>query len=141
MLFGARGGYPGTYRAATYATTPSALFQVVAALIVFAIGQTPFAGIVLLVGVIWYFVLVVIGFREIHSISTGAATAAALLPALVCCGGLALLLVPVFMQARNAALMRGGNFGNQPGFNRTFPGAGQNPGFGRPGSSGIPGAF
>jgi hypothetical protein len=120
-----------------YGTTPSALFQAAASAIAIVIGQNMGLGLISLVGIIWALVLIVIGLREIHGISTFGAVVAVFGPMVVCCGGLALLLVPVFMQARQAALNRGGFPRTSPGIYRSFPGQqGRQGGFGGPGSFG-----
>ena len=45
------------------------------------------------IGLVWYLVLTVIGVRETHEIPTGRAALAVLLPAVFCCGCIALVLL------------------------------------------------
>ena len=78
MLGCSRHGWEATFRAVCYSYGPQ-LFAIV-----------PWCGG--MVATVWQFVIMVIGFRELHETTTGRALFAALLPFLVCCG-LAGLLV------------------------------------------------
>jgi len=62
---GGRKGYTQTVKALAYGATPS-----------FVLGWIPFLNII---GAIWAIVVIVLGLRELHEISTGRAVAAALL--------------------------------------------------------------
>ncbi|MDO8518560.1 MAG: YIP1 family protein [Deltaproteobacteria bacterium] len=94
LLKGANAGLKGTFDAICYAQAAQVVMLV------------PILGS--LIAGIWQIVLVIIGLREIHRISTGKAVLTVLLPMIVCCG-LALflgafifvsVLVPLFMKSQ-----------------------------------------
>jgi hypothetical protein len=76
LVGGAKRGFVATFRVQCYA----------GATLIFAV--VPACGSI--VGVVWSLVLAVIGLSTAHGISTGKATAAVLLPLLLCCGCVAL---------------------------------------------------
>jgi hypothetical protein len=78
LVGGARRGYAATFRTACYAQV-GALG-----------GLVPLCGG--LISLVWQLVLTVIGLSAAHQISTGRAALAVLMPALLCCGCIALAL-------------------------------------------------
>lgn len=143
MIFGGRGGYPGTFRAMVYSKAPVYVF-VVLGIILMAVNPMliPVGVIVIIGAVIWAFVLIVIGFREIHGMTTGTAFGAAILPTAVAFGLVFLVFLALGASLSNFNPGTGRNgFGN-PGLpSSSFPnsgfGGGNNnfgsppPGFGR----------
>lgn len=94
LVGGAAKGFEATFRTVAYAGGSTSLFQLI-----------PVCGS--LVGGVWNLVLVVIGLKEMHEISTGKALAAVLLPLIACCACGALLMV-FFGAALLAALSQHG---------------------------------
>lgn len=145
LMFGQRGGFPGTLRAHIYALGPYFVLTLIGNLVSLAGPGLIFINAILaIIGIIWFLVLLTIGFREIHGMSTGAAAAAAIIPAVIFIVLAVLLfagLIMAFLGAANSGAMRGGGFGG-PGSFGGPPGFG-NPGFGapRPGGFGGPGSF
>jgi hypothetical protein len=72
VVGGARRDFETTFRVLCYATGSTTLFMIVPAC----------GGIV---GFVWYIVVMILGLREAHEISTGRAAVAVLLPLIVCC--------------------------------------------------------
>jgi len=72
ILVGGKQGYAQTLKATVYAATP-----------MYLIGWIPLLGFA---GGIWSFILVILGLRELHGISTGRAFLAAILPGLIITG-------------------------------------------------------
>ena len=68
-LVGGRAGIEQTIKAVLYAFTPYGL-----------IGWIPFVG---LLGMLWSFVLTILGIRELHDLSTGKAALAVILPFII----------------------------------------------------------
>jgi len=85
MLVGAlqssRSGFEGSLRAVCYSEV-SSLASVI-----------PFVGP--LIAIIWWIVLAVQGVVRLHQTTSGKATAAVLIPVVVCCGGLVLIALAV----------------------------------------------
>jgi len=72
ILVGGKNGYRQTFKASVYSLTPS-----------FILGWFP----LLLIPIsIWSFILVILGLRELHDISTGKAFLAAILPTIIILG-------------------------------------------------------
>ncbi|MFO1519723.1 MAG: YIP1 family protein [bacterium] len=79
MLFGGnKRGYEATFRAFAYSQGPQ-LFQVI-----------PFLGS--LVAIVWFYILLIQGFKKLQGCSTGQAVAAAFVPLLLICALAALLI-------------------------------------------------
>ncbi|MBI5779326.1 MAG: YIP1 family protein [Planctomycetes bacterium] len=93
VLGGNKKGFEATFRSFVYAGASPSLFNIL-----------PFCGAY--VGGIWFIVLVIIGFRETHRISTGKAVLAYFIPLILCicltCGlaVLAAILIPAFLTSR-----------------------------------------
>jgi len=117
-LFGGDGPYSGTVRAVVYSSVPGYILQVVAGIITLvAPTALLFAGFLGIGVAIWTLVLVVIGLREIHAMSTVGAFFAAVLPGLAAALVLGLLLWPVFLGAYEQAR----NLNRPPAVRQQFP--------------------
>lgn len=81
MMFRGQGGFPGTFRAMSYASVPYWLLVTVSQILVAATGVEALAGVIVLIASIWSFVLLVFAFREIHGLTSGSAFGAAFIPA------------------------------------------------------------
>ncbi len=104
MMFGAKGGYEGTFRAMVYTSTPYWLFGFLGGLITaFAPSARAIGSLVVLCGAFWGFVLLVVAIREIHGLSTGAAFGAAAIPSAIIVAVLVLLTITLI--AGSAAVM------------------------------------
>ncbi|MBI5778062.1 MAG: YIP1 family protein [Planctomycetes bacterium] len=73
IIKGNEQGFEATFRTAAYAMSTYLLY-----LVPFCLG-IPFA-------IVWYIVIIIIGLRETHGISTGKAVVAWILPLIFCCG-------------------------------------------------------
>jgi hypothetical protein len=118
MMFGGQGGFPGTFRAMVYAWSPCLVVQLITPFLNLAGRAGTMLGLLLMLGfMVWAFVLLVIAFREIHGISTGAAFGIAFIPVLIILAIYVLLFLALGMaffqgiQSGNPN-MRGGSFGN-----------------------------
>ena len=89
-LMGARNGIGQTIKAVIYGCAP-----------LFLIGWIPTIGII---GVVWSFVLEVIGIREYHEISTGRAVIALILPVII----IVILMVVFFISIIGSLMSMGG---------------------------------
>jgi hypothetical protein len=79
VVRGANAGFEATFRVISYSVSPF-LFMVI-----------PYCGT--MIAMLWMLTLTIIGLRDAHRISGGKATAAVLLPFLMCCGMMALAVV------------------------------------------------
>jgi hypothetical protein len=141
MMFGARGGYVGTFRAVVYAWSPMILVTLLNLVLIIAVpAAVQVGGILSLIVLIWSFVLLVIGVREIHGLSTGAAFGVAVIPTIIMIGLVLLLFFAIFAAVIGALMGQNpAAFGNPNGFGGAngLPGpSGLPPGFGRPGGLG-----
>jgi len=131
LMFGQRGGFPGTLRAHVYALGPYLVLSLLGNILALAApGLFVINAILGLIGVVWFLVLLTIGFREIHGMSTGGAAAAAIIPFVIFFVLIILLffgLIMAFLGAAGSGAS-GGGFGS--------PGS-----FGMPGSAGAAGGF
>lgn len=80
IVGGARQPFEATFRTVCYAGGSSQFFQII-----------PICGAI--VGGIWNLVILVIGFKETHEISTGKALLGVFLPVIICCG----LIVGIYL--------------------------------------------
>jgi hypothetical protein len=144
MMFGAQGGFNGTFRAVVYAWSPMIIIQLIGNIIQqFAPTAMVPVGILMIVGTIWAFVLLVVALREIHGLSTGGAFGAAFIPVMILIGLIVLLVISMgaaFMNAMQNA--PGGGFRNAPGGFGSGPSGGfSSPNFPPPSTPGSPGNF
>jgi hypothetical protein len=138
MMFGGKGGYIGTFRASVYASVPSVVVGCVAMLLSLFIHEDLVIGLVQLIGLIWFLVVLIIGVREIHWVSSGAASAAVLIPSAIGFILMTVILYPVFEEARQRARM---GIPSGPTFPNNFPTGPPNFPRGPYGSGGGPPGF